>query len=60
MDGPGAILPLLGVSYREQGIEEDFLIHPLIHVLQLASLCRFQLTSGPRRSTNQEPSNALQ
>jgi hypothetical protein len=48
VDGPCAILPLLGEAFREQGIEEDFLIHPLVHELQYTSLCCFQLTSGPR------------
>jgi hypothetical protein len=58
--GPDAILPLLGEAYCEQGIEEGFLIHPLVHELQNASLCRFQLMSGPRRITYQEPPIPLQ
>ncbi len=60
MDGPGAILPLLGEVYREQGIEKDFLIHSLVHELQNARLCRFQLPSGPRWVTYQEPPFLLQ
>jgi hypothetical protein len=50
---------LLGEAYREQGIEEDFLVHPMVQELQHASLCSFQLTSGPQRITYQEPPIAL-
>ncbi len=60
MDGPGAIVPLLDEAYHEQGIEEDFLINSMVHELQNASLCHFELTSGPRRITYQEPPIALQ
>ncbi len=60
MDGPGAILPLLGEAYSEQGIEEDCSIHPLVHELQHTSLCRFQLTSSPRCIAYQELPIALQ
>ncbi len=60
MDGPGAILPLLGEAYHEQVIEEDFLVHPLVQELQHASLFRLQLTGGPRRFTYQESPIALQ
>jgi len=56
VDGPTAVLALLGSTRIHQGSQEGHLIQPLIEELQHAGLRRFDLARHPRWGTHEESS----